>query len=465
MSEELPEWARITSDLAGDDTPPDDTFDGVPLPVASPGTASPSRPGRPSGPAKPPAKPSAVPVPEAPAPQPSSPVQPVVTEPVTAPSPQPAPTPVEPVEEPRFDDIPDAPQQDSGGEEPDVSPHLPPRAPKPVPSSKKKRLPGMWKTSGSGDGSSPPPVSKGNARWRVIALRVAVWSVLAIVALAGLRAIIAPPRVSTTAIADAVAAEYGLNNFPEAEGEAVSLAFARIYLTYSPESGQARTDKLRSLVADDLVKAPWLQESTEKSQSVVAGPYLLEEPTIGPEQFATYKVRAGVIDPAAAATAKKNGEILNPSWVYLSIPIFWADNGGVSVSGPPAFIPGYPNASQSGSFNLTYDNEASQSARIDLRNFFVAWSESDSVALARYTKPDSTAYVLAGLGNTVSLNELDKVQVEASADPYAPRFAQATVRWNYRGTEMAQGYRLEVVQDEQGRWYVLDLVGGDYPAK
>lgn len=468
MSEdELPDWARITSDLASD-TDEDDTFDGVPLPAVSAGTVTPSRPGRP----KPPSQPSPVPTP--PSPTPSAPVPQETSPPVPVPQetgPSVPPRPAPPVSTPPQ---PTSPSQHN-------SPHPPaaytavadtyddaaqpiPAAPIPVKGSgKASRRRKSWRNNPSPPvDSAATPAGGKNARMRVIVLRIAVWGVLAIVALAGMRAIIAPPRVSIPAVADAVAEQYKLTTFPAAEGEAVALAFARTYLTYSPETKQARTDKLAQLVVPSLRKASWLQEVSDSSQNVATGPYLLAEPSVALTQYATYVVAAAVIDPKAAETARKQNQILNPSWVYLSIPIYWASNGGVAVSGAPAFMPGPPEASEGGEFDITYDTDASQSARIDLTDFFEAWGASDSVALARYTTDASDAAATTGLGGTVTLVKVQKIQVQQSADPLATRFAQAAVTWNYGGTELTQAYRLDVAQDAEGRWYVLDITGGDF---
>jgi len=91
---------------------------------------------------------------------------------------------------------------------------------------------------------------------------------------------------------------------------------------------------------------------------------------------------AAVIDPKVAAAARAQGKTANPSWVYLAVPIFWANNGGLGVAGPPAFVPAPIAPDGGGGFNYAVDDEAATSAHPDLENFFRAWGASDAADLA-----------------------------------------------------------------------------------
>lgn len=465
-NEELPEWARITSDLVDDGG-------------EQGGEVAPSAPAAaPSQPAAP-VPVSPVPVPPVPAetadaaPVPLPPVTPARpsqrTQPdVSAAVPMPVPAAEEPASE-RGVERRRPPRDEEVERHFDDTPFEDPAEPAPLPEepvvSVVPDAPPLQKKSFSGRKprveARPPTINKSDGRKKMLILRLLVWVVLGIIALAGLRAILAPPRVDVAAISAAVAEEYGLSAFPVDRGLAFATTFTREYLTLKPGESVARTERLTPLVTPNLRDATWLRSDDKTTQVVTQGPYLMREPRVADEQHATYIMAAAVIDPLKAEEARKAGKILNPSWVYLSVPMFWAANGGLAVGGPPGFVPGPVMADESGAFVYQTDEEAARSLAVDLEGFFRAWGASSADDLARYLPTDATAAAKAGLGGTVQYRDLSSVVVEL-VEGAAPRFAQATVVWDYQGSELRQGYRLEVFQDAEGRWYVQDITGGDY---
>lgn len=445
-TDDLPEWAKITSDLVDDAPTADEGAHPVPLPQQRP---------------RPPARPVAIPA-NAPAagqqsavPLPTSAPEPVQVRVAPMVAERQAPEPVEAVEpmesavrEPAVTVTPrplvEAQPESS---EPFTGPMPPPKK-----TRKAKRQPRTPKTS----------VSKRDGRKKLLVIRLVVWLVLGIVAVAGLKAILSPPKTNIAEVTASVADAYDLTTFPVERGRAVALSFAQEYLTLNPGDALARKDRLAALVTPNLADALWIRNDSDATQVVVEGPYLAWEAEASDEQHATYKIAAAVIDPVKAAEAKRQQQTLNPSWVYLSVPIFWASNGGLAVGGPPAFMPGPPRADSGGAFGYASDDKAASSLAVDLEGFFTAWAASSTADLARYLPPDASPATQAGLGGTVQFKSLDAVSVEKVADPTASHFAQATVTWSYQGADLRQGYRLDVFQDADGRWYIRDVVGGDF---
>lgn len=449
--DDLPEWARITSDLV-DDAP------------ESPEPASPAAPPTPV--------PAAVPAPVAPVPVSTAPPVPV---PVPVPTPAPpaparpavpvpapeSPAPASPAGPARRLPTYESPlETDDEPFEPDPEPaieqdrHREPAPSAPEPKKDRSRRRGGWKTVAS----SPAPTRTGDGRRKVVLMRIAVWAVMSLVALAGLRAIVAPPRTDVSGVLAAAEANYGLTTFPLAEAEGVALGFAGDYLTYTPTSSDARYQRLLKYVTPNLYDEGWLRSDGKGTQAVVQGPLLATQPKIDDLQHATFTVAAAVRDP----NARLDGQPVNPAWVYLSVPIYWADNGGLGVAGPPAFVPAPVSPDSGGGFSYPTDDQAAAAARPDMQNFFRAWGASSEADLARYVPEKATPQAKAGLGGTVALQEVGIILMQAVENPTDERFAQVNVTWTYRGSVLKQGYRLTVYQDNEGRWYVTDIAGGDF---
>jgi len=300
-------------------------------------------------------------------------------------------------------------------------------------------------------------------RWRVLALRIAVWVVIGIVGIAGVRAILFPPAPNIGAIAQRVAADYSLTNFPDYAGQALAVQFTDVYLNINPEYAAERTKQLTSYLAS-AVNADWAELSPQSSPQVVcSGPYIIQPPEVfeGPEGLnATYLVGAQV--------APKPGKV-NPcstgapgEWVYLGVTVFSPyKEGGLVIGGQPGFVPAPEKGTLDGAFRYTVDQAIVEPLTADLTNFFTAWGASDEAGLKPYVTDNATRYVLIGMSGTVKFEKIENVSPEKIESPTGPRFTTVDVTWSAGGNVWVQAYRLQVIPSNNV-WQVADLYGGGF---
>lgn len=297
-------------------------------------------------------------------------------------------------------------------------------------------------------------------RWKVITLRVGVWTVLGLVVLLGVKAIIFPSRQNIVTLSQQVGAQLGLNGFPIQSGQALAQSFAREYLTINPKLSDQRSTNLAHFLPQGKDQSSWTGvSSTAIPETIVSGPILIEAPTLFDTTHAVFtfgaQVKAGTSDP---------------KWVYLAVTTFADANGLVTISGPPAFVnnPGFVDSS--GAYPYVKSQTASDSLGVDLPGFLKAWAASDSVGIALYTQSDATPATIAGLGGAVSfvgINNLSVAAVDAKkpSSAFGQRYAEVDVTWKANGNTWVQGYRLTVLQTSEGKWYVQDIVGGGFGAR
>ena len=296
-------------------------------------------------------------------------------------------------------------------------------------------------------------------RWQILAIRYTVWTVLALIALGGVKTLFLPTKANIPALAQAIGAQLNINGFPIQSGQDLARSFAREYLTINPKAGDQRSINLSHFLPNGKEQGTWTSLLPESApETILSGPMLVEAPNLADKTHAVFTFSALVKAGSA-----------DPKWVYLAVTVFADTNGLVTISGPPAFVDNPGVVTDSGAFAYPKSDSAANSLSVDLPGFFKAWAASDSTGLSLYTQSDATQTVLNGLGGNVSFVEINNLRV-AAIDPkkpssaYGKRYAEVNVTWRANGNIWVQGYRLTVLQTVDGKWYVQDIFGGGFGA-
>lgn len=283
-------------------------------------------------------------------------------------------------------------------------------------------------------------------RWKVKIFRGLVYSLMVLLLIGGLRNIIAPKTgPSADEIAAQVRTSLGDTGFPTAAAEGFTVRFAKAYLTYDPAKAEERTQAL-AVYSPEAADGLWGWTGSDGKQDVVTGPFVAAKPVT------TDKNNAYVIVAA---------QVTSGAWVYLSVPLYASDTGGLVVSGAPAFVAPPARATSPGGPNPTADDDTLvQVLTTDvLPGYFKAWAASGTVDLQRYTTPDATPAATTGLAGVVTLGQIGEVHMPREGGDV--RTGEVSVQWKTQtaGT-YAQSYKITVSKDASGRWSVKDIVGG-----
>jgi hypothetical protein len=294
-------------------------------------------------------------------------------------------------------------------------------------------------------------------RWKLLTLRYFIWLILGVLLIGGVRYTVFPPKPDIAKLAQTVGAQIGFNGFPVQSGEAIAETFARQYLTVIPGQETQRTRALARYLPSGVDQS-WTAVSGT-TETVISGPVLLQAPALYDASHATFTFGAEVKTPA-----------ISSKWVYLTVTVFADATGLVVISGPVAFVANPGTSANSGSYPYTKSDIAAQSLGVSLPDFLTAWASSNSVGISRYTQSDATPSVLSGLGGTVSYVSLSNLGVAAvdlkdPASAYGLRYAEVNVTWKANGNIWTQAYRLTVQQTSDGKWYIQDIKGGLFGAQ
>lgn len=332
------------------------------------------------------------------------------------------------------------------------------------------------KTSNNGKtGNSNKSGKAAGGRWKVVAFRTVLWTVLAIIAIGGIKNLVKPNPFTLEEAVTEVTRQVQYDGFPTAAGQAMAERFVTVYLTQKPEEQSVRQEALLAYLPKDSRSGAdtWtLGDSAE--QSIVSGPYLSGPPQVSNDacntaeggKCMTYSFAAQVRD-AGEKQIDKDGNIVKPKWLYLTVPIV-STPSGLAVAGAPAFTS--PQAvSQTGApLVITKDDAAADQITQPLEGFFAAWAASSTTPtddLNRYLNAESKDSARVGLSGAVKFNGLSQIAVtEPDALNPSLRMAFASVEWAVAGgkTTYIQSYRLSVQQGEDNKWYILDVQGGSF---
>lgn len=426
----LPEWAQIRADLPDDDAAP------------APQTPAPQAP---APAAAPPARPVRRPTPPAP-PAPAHP------------APQPEPEVYEPPAPPRQKPVVVEPEPEIYSE---PEPYVPTRARATPP--RQFDNPPSAPTAPSRRASS----ARAGGRWKLLAVRGAVWGALGLIFLLGAMRLINPSPVSVDSVTEKVAAALGRNAFPAEVGQQVAQRFARIYLNYSADSASERSDQLKAYLATGTTTLDWTYAGSEDKNyftKIASGPFIAAAPDLVDDNHVTYTFSALINDPT---TGTKNGsETIPPRWVYLEVPMVSDEAGHVAVAGAPAFVAAPPLATKVEVLGYKSDKNATADAEDTIAGYFKDWAQATAAKPVQevYLRAgESTEAAATGLAGSVAFASLASFDVAEQADPSATIWdAYATVNWmSPGGVKLVQSYRLTITNVDS-HWFVLDIRGGSF---
>lgn len=279
----------------------------------------------------------------------------------------------------------------------------------------------------------------GGGRWLVWALRAVVWAVLLIIGYRGITAIIFNETpASRSGSGASSSAGTGSSQFPVTLAEAYAMQFGAVYLNFAAATANQRAQELATYLPGAIISAdPQLGWDG-------SGSLRLES-----EQVAGISVQ----DPAHAVVtllASVNGTLMQ-----LGVPVY-AANGGLVVSGEPAWLAAPPQASPPTPAAAASDPAAQSALNAQLPAFFQAYASGDSATLNRFLAPGAT---VSGLGGALSYTGISNLYVPAGG---ATRHITATVVWQLSGSGASGPAKLEMtydmtVIDQAGKWYVHDI--------
>lgn len=323
----------------------------------------------------------------------------------------------------------------------------------------RKSAPVKGKKGKNTKGNTDKSVEKGpsqlsGGRKGVIFFRVALFSVMILLAGLGAKSVIAPPSFpGPEAVVERVKDGLGMTEFPVASGEGFILGFSRAYLQFDPAERNERDLSLQNYAPDAVLSNIRMSfsGSNPPAQTITAGPFITGSRSVD-DTNAVYTVSA---------------EINGSNWVYLEVPLFYkADERAFAISGSPAFI-GPPTQAEIPGQPLDGipDDKLGQAVEERLERFFVMWGSSDITGLDTLLTPDADPRARYGLGGTVTFVNINTITIlEAKADTNPSiRSGRIQVVWGSPSspeTTYTQTYDIVIEKLDDDRWYVKDILGG-----
>jgi hypothetical protein len=301
------------------------------------------------------------------------------------------------------------------------------------------------------DGEDPAakaPWGGGGGRWAVWPMRAVLWAAILIIGYRGVTAIVLDETPSSGKSAgngtDAGTAA-AVSGFPVMLGEAFALRFGQLYLNFSPGTVTRRAQQLAAFI-------PAGARASDPEFGVT-----------GAGTSVTESVQVAGIDVRSAETAvvtllgTVNGRLME-----LGVPLY-ASDGGLVVSGEPAWLPAPRGAALPSVAEAASDPAAKSALARQLPDFFQAFGRGDQSALSRYLAPGAS---VGGLGGAVSFGAITSLRVPAGG---ATRDITVTVDWmlptqvGMGVSRLATTYDMSVVDRQSGRWYVEDIRASTQP--
>jgi Conjugative transposon protein TcpC len=240
----------------------------------------------------------------------------------------------------------------------------------------------------------------GGGRWLVWVARVVVWAVILVIGYRGVLAIV-EGQSSRSSVPNPIRTAVG-PKFPVAAAEAYALEFGNVYLNFSPATATARSQALAAfLPAGSDPQLGWNGAGTQR---------VLDEQVAGIS-----------VTGAHTAVVTLLAQLAGGGLIELGVPVYAAD-GGMSVAGDPALLPG-PAAVTAPAGRQAADQTTEAALQTQLAAFFPAYASGDQATLARFLAPGAR---VAGLAGEVTFVGIDGV--------YAPpggmtRTISVTVTW------------------------------------
>jgi hypothetical protein len=288
------------------------------------------------------------------------------------------------------------------------------------------------------------PWAGGAGRRAVWPVRAVLWATILITGYRGITAMLFDDTSSSGGTGNDTTGTTA-SGFPVALGEAFAMRFGQVYLNYSSSTAAQRAQQLAAFIpANVRAKDPqfgWNGSGTSVTQST---------------EVAGVDVRSA--DTAVVTLlASVNGQLTE-----LGVPLY-ASDGGLVVSGPPAWLPAPPVAVPPSAQQASSDKTAKGALATQLPGFFQAFASGDQTALGRYLAPGAS---ISGLGGAVSFGGITSLQVPQGE---ATRDITVTVDWTIPGQvgtgapRLATSYDISVVDQQGARWYVKDIRASTQP--
>jgi Conjugative transposon protein TcpC len=244
-------------------------------------------------------------------------------------------------------------------------------------------------------------------RWLVWVARTIAWAALLLIGYRGVLAIIEGPGPSPSRSDNAApssSVRSGGTPFPVTEAEAYALEFGHVYLNFSPATAAARSASLASFLP------PGYGRSLGRNGA-------------GTQRLLDEQVAAVSVTGKHSAVVTLLAMLSHGKMIELGVPIY-AANGGMSVSGQPALLPGPAKAVPSVATPATSDKPTETALQRQLPAFFQAYASGDHATLARFSARGAH---IRGLSGEVSLAAVDSVYVPAGG---SSRTVVVTVTWD-----------------------------------
>lgn len=311
------------------------------------------------------------------------------------------------------------------------------------------------KNSSGGDAQKPGS----SVRALVLSARIFVVVVVGVLALAGLRTVIAgAPDVRPEDIQQALVGE--LPGEGQVRSEAFAEQFLAVYLTQVPKQHIVRQDTLAAM-APGISDQYWIS-SDSASQKLLAGPYVSSEPAA---IIPTQPTRNATLTEPTVETWRVQAEALiqrgssQPVWVSVTIPIsFDPETERIAVSGAPQFVPTAVVETLPGPALFgEEDNELENDLREPITEFLKDWSRSDETRIQRWISADAEKSAIQGLGGVVQFAGLASLTVY-TGEPGQPIYALVTSEWLAAGdVKYVQDYLITLSAGPDGNWQIQNI--------
>lgn len=277
-------------------------------------------------------------------------------------------------------------------------------------------------------------------RWAVWALRGLIWLVLIIIGARGVIAIVFGQTTPSHSSAATVRPQAS-NGFPSSLAGAYALEFASVYLNFS-QAGQAqRAQQLANFLPNGVnPQLGWNKAGSLSLQS---------------DQVAGIDVRDAQ-HAVVTLLARVNGNLME-----LGVPIY-AANGGMVVSGEPAWLGAPSRVSPPASAAKNPDATTQAALTAQLPAFFQAYASGNPAAMARFLAHGAS---VTGLGGAVTFSSISSVYVPTGGDT---RQITVSVVWQIPGHAGAAPAQLQMTYDmtvvsQNANWYVQSIRASAQP--
>lgn len=270
--------------------------------------------------------------------------------------------------------------------------------------------------------------------------RVAIWCVIALAALTGVRTWVFPAKTPPPVTHTDPQAEARKDDVPVEAAQQIAARFARSYMNLNSADKDARAKELEADLAKGIdPKLGWDGSGMQLVAQTIPGAVT---------QTGAHRARVSVDVRVSVTTTVKGKAATTSGWRALEVPVAQVGDR-VVVTGQPALV-GLPGAV---SYNAPEGPEAdsglSNATREVVKDFLTAWAAGNA------DQASAPGADIEQLGSGMSLDALDSWVVDAGAGDR--RTGTAVVRWALAGAQLQQTYQITITKVSAGgasRWQV-----------